>query len=118
MLIHIHPSGDARPSEEDIAVTRKLDQIGRALDVEIFDHIVVTSASTHHIANRDCVSGRSTKDMSFTMRSSEHGPPQVRDDLDNAPATMRRVNFRRHLIVAEELFGETAWEMSSEPFNT
>src|SRR3546814_10608239 len=53
ILIHNHPSGDARPSEEDIAVTRKLDQIGRALDVEIFDHIVVTSASTHHIANRE-----------------------------------------------------------------
>src|SRR3546814_1303361 len=72
ILIHNHPSGDARPSDEDIAVTRKLDQIGRALDVEIFDHIVVTSASTHHIANRDCVSGRSTKDMSFTMRPSEN----------------------------------------------
>src|SRR3546814_17504789 len=45
ILIHNHPSGDARPSEEDIAVTRKLDQIGRALDGEIFDHIVVTPAS-------------------------------------------------------------------------
>src|SRR3546814_9168901 len=108
---HNHPSGDARPSDEDIAVTRKLDQIGRALDVEIFDHIVVTSASTHHIANRDCVSGRSTKDMSFTLRSSENGPPQVRDALDNARATMRRRILRRQLIGAEELFGEPAWEM-------
>src|SRR3546814_8568098 len=47
ILIHNHPSGDARPSEEDIAVTRKLDQIGRALGVEIFDHIVVKIGRAH-----------------------------------------------------------------------
>jgi len=116
ILVHNHPSGDARPSEEDIAVTRKLDQIGRALDVEIFDHIVVTSASTHHIANRDCVSGRSTKEVSFTLRSSENEPPHARDALDNARATMRRRILRRQLIGAEELFGEPAWEMLIDLF--
>src|SRR3546814_11355362 len=91
---------------EDIAVTRKLDQIGRALAVEIFDHIVVTSASTHHIANRDCVSGRPTNDMSFTLRSSGTGSAQVRDAVANAPAAMLRRLLRRTLIGAEALFVE------------
>src|SRR3546814_8020610 len=106
ILIHNHPSGDARPSDEDIAVTRKLDQIGRALAVEIFEHIVVTSASTNHIANRDCVSGRPTNDMSFTLRSSGTGSAQVRDAVANAPAAMLRRLLRRTLIGAEALFVE------------
>jgi len=116
ILIHNHPSGDPSPSEEDIAVTRQLDQIGRALDVKVLDHIVVTSASTHHIANRESVSGRSTKDMSFTLRASENAPPLGYDALDNARATMRRRILRRQLIGAEELFGEPAWEMLIDLF--
>src|SRR3546814_18995118 len=54
--------------------------------------------------------------MSFTLRSSENGPPQVRDALDNARATMRRRILRRQLIGAEELFGEPAWEMLIDLF--
>src|SRR3546814_12229948 len=56
ILIHNHPSGDARPSEEDIAVTRKLDQIGRALDVEIFEDrkSVVLGKSVSGRVDRGC----------------------------------------------------------------
>src|SRR3546814_9238798 len=56
--------------------------------------------------------------MSFTLRSSENGPPQVRDALDNARATMRRSILRRQLIGAEELFGEPAWEMLIDIFRS
>src|SRR3546814_18154297 len=54
--------------------------------------------------------------MSFTLRSSENGPPQVRDALDNARATMRRRILRRQLIGAAELFGAPAWEMLIDLF--
>lgn len=116
ILVHNHPSGDPSPSEEDIAATQRLDQIGRALDVVVLDHIVVTSACAHHIANRETVSVQSTKDMSFTLRSSENGPPHARDAVDYARATMRRRILRRQLIGAEELFGEPAWEMLIDLF--
>src|SRR3546814_3769584 len=54
--------------------------------------------------------------MSFTLRSSENGPPQVRDAHDNARAPMRRRILRRQLIGAEELFSEPAWEMPIDLF--
>ncbi|WP_439569932.1 TonB-dependent receptor plug domain-containing protein [Sphingopyxis sp.] len=44
ILVHNHPSGDPSPSEEDVAATRQLDQIGRSLDIQIVDHIIVTAA--------------------------------------------------------------------------
>lgn len=41
ILIHNHPSGDARPSQEDIAITRRLVEAGKLLDINILDHIIV-----------------------------------------------------------------------------
>ncbi|MGN6499240.1 MAG: JAB domain-containing protein [Tsuneonella sp.] len=42
LLAHNHPSGDCRPSEEDIAATRHLAAVGAALELELVDHVIVT----------------------------------------------------------------------------
>jgi DNA repair protein RadC len=41
ILVHNHPSGDPTPSAEDRAVTERLKQAGRLLEIELLDHIVV-----------------------------------------------------------------------------
>ncbi len=41
ILAHNHPSGDPTPSEEDLAITRRLVEAGRILGIEILDHVVV-----------------------------------------------------------------------------
>lgn len=41
ILIHNHPSGDPSPSPEDIALTRKLVEAGKVLDVQVVDHLIV-----------------------------------------------------------------------------
>ncbi len=40
LLAHNHPSGDCRPSEPDIRSTRHLRDIGRALEIDLFDHLI------------------------------------------------------------------------------
>lgn len=42
IVAHNHPSGDCRPSRSDIAATRRLIDVGRALDIELLDHLIVT----------------------------------------------------------------------------
>jgi DNA repair protein RadC len=42
VVAHNHPSGDCRPSETDIAATRRLGAVGAALDIELLDHLVIT----------------------------------------------------------------------------
>jgi len=42
VVAHNHPSGDCRPSETDIAATRRLQAVGSALDIELLDHLVIT----------------------------------------------------------------------------
>ena len=41
ILAHNHPSGDPSPSEEDLAITRRITESGRLLGVELLDHVVV-----------------------------------------------------------------------------
>lgn len=41
ILAHNHPSGETKPSTQDIELTNKLKEILRVIDVRILDHLVV-----------------------------------------------------------------------------
>jgi DNA repair protein RadC len=41
IVVHNHPSGDPEPSAEDLAVTRRLIEVGRILGVPLLDHVVI-----------------------------------------------------------------------------
>ncbi|MFO6446124.1 JAB domain-containing protein [Erythrobacter sp. NE805] len=42
ILAHSHPSGHCRPSGCDIAATRRLAEVARALDIALIDHLIFT----------------------------------------------------------------------------
>ena len=42
VLLHNHPSGNVIPSQADIEVTRKLQEAGKVLDIQVLDHIIVS----------------------------------------------------------------------------
>lgn len=42
VLCHNHPSGQLRPSDQDIAITRKAIDAGKLLDIAVHDHIILT----------------------------------------------------------------------------
>ena len=41
VLVHNHPSGDPRPSDEDVAVTRRLVHASEMIGIRILDHVIV-----------------------------------------------------------------------------
>jgi len=41
VLAHNHPSGDPRPSLQDVAVTKLLIAAGELLDILVLDHVVI-----------------------------------------------------------------------------
>ena len=41
ILVHNHPSGDPTPSKADVEMTRQIVEAGRALRIDIHDHLVV-----------------------------------------------------------------------------
>jgi DNA repair protein RadC len=38
---HNHPSGDPDPSPEDIEITRRLQEAGRIIGIEVLDHVII-----------------------------------------------------------------------------
>jgi DNA repair protein RadC len=40
---HNHPSSDSTPSPDDVAVTRAMVQAGKLLDIDLIDHLVISS---------------------------------------------------------------------------
>src|SRR5664279_1374842 len=45
IVAHNHPSGNQEPSDEDIAITKKLVESGRILGIHVFDHIIFAEDS-------------------------------------------------------------------------
>ncbi|MGI8927278.1 MAG: RadC family protein [Tepidiformaceae bacterium] len=41
VLVHNHPSGDPRPSPQDIAVTKGLAAAGELLEIALLDHVII-----------------------------------------------------------------------------
>lgn len=41
ILVHNHPSGDPKPSPDDVAMTQQAIEAGELLDVEVLDHVVI-----------------------------------------------------------------------------
>ena len=43
ILCHNHPSGQLRPSEADLGITKQLKEAGKLLEISILDHLIVTN---------------------------------------------------------------------------
>jgi DNA repair protein RadC len=41
MLVHNHPSGDPKPSRDDIEMTKEISKAAEALGIFIHDHLVI-----------------------------------------------------------------------------
>ena len=55
ILAHNHPSGTTQPSQSDIALTRKIKEGGKLLDVQLLDHIIVTLEGQYSFADEGMI---------------------------------------------------------------
>jgi DNA repair protein RadC len=45
ILLHSHPSGNLTPSDADLKITTKIKEGGKLLDIDVPDHLILTSES-------------------------------------------------------------------------
>jgi DNA repair protein RadC len=43
ILAHNHPSGNLKPSNDDMVLTKRLREAGRLLDIIVLDHLILTA---------------------------------------------------------------------------
>ena len=50
VMAHNHPSGDPKPSADDIRATREMIEAGRVLGIPVLDHVIVGRSLPHNPA--------------------------------------------------------------------
>lgn len=51
ILSHNHPSGNLKPSEQDLILTRRVREAGKVLEIEVQDHIIVAKDGYYSFAD-------------------------------------------------------------------
>lgn len=51
ILAHNHPSGNLKPSQADISITKKLRQAGESLDISVLDHLIISGNAYYSFAD-------------------------------------------------------------------
>ena len=86
ILVHNHPSGSLTPSEADKDITDRLIQVGRILNIDLIDHLIITPKSY--------ISFRSTKLMDELEQSLKYVPTYQ---------VVERIRNEEKLIAKEKL---------------
>ncbi|MBX2943193.1 MAG: JAB domain-containing protein [Cyclobacteriaceae bacterium] len=55
ILSHNHPSGNLQPSQADIDLTRKIREAGRFLEIQLLDHIIITTEGYYSFADEGLI---------------------------------------------------------------
>ena len=50
VLSHNHPSGNLKPSGADIAITKRIKDVGKILDIDIVDHLILSTEGYYSFA--------------------------------------------------------------------
>ncbi len=52
ILVHNHPSGNSKPSDEDVQITKQIRKSSKQLDIDVTDHIIIGSNDYYSFKNR------------------------------------------------------------------
>jgi DNA repair protein RadC len=52
ICVHNHPSGDPNPSDDDLAITRRLVEAGKLIDIQVLDHVIIGSGRVVSLRDR------------------------------------------------------------------
>lgn len=55
IVAHNHPSGNLKPSDSDIRITKELKEAGKLLDIQVLDHLILTNESYYSFADEGMI---------------------------------------------------------------
>ncbi len=55
ILCHNHPSGNLKPSDADITITRKIRDSGKTMDIQVLDHIIIAGNSYYSFSDEGLI---------------------------------------------------------------
>jgi DNA repair protein RadC len=55
VFVHNHPSGNLKPSQDDITITKKLKEAGEEIDVSVHDHLIIAGNEVYSFADNGLI---------------------------------------------------------------
>ena len=55
IISHTHPSGNLKPSDADIKLTRNIKEAGKIIGIQLIDHIIFSGEGFYSFANEGCL---------------------------------------------------------------
>lgn len=55
LIAHNHPSGNPKPSNEDLNITKKIKEAGKLLDISLLDHLIIYENSFTSMADEGLI---------------------------------------------------------------
>lgn len=82
-IVHNHPSGSAQPSEKDVALTKSIMTVAKAMDVEFIDHLIMPK-------NTQCI---------VSIREYIENPTEIHADNRHSYDNSSDMKFLAHKIM-------------------
>jgi len=54
-LTHNHPSGNLNPSKEDVYFTDRMLKVGKIINIEVIDHLIITESTYTSFENENII---------------------------------------------------------------
>ena len=67
ILVHNHPSGEIKPSKEDLALTEFMIKAGKFLSIQVLDHLIITDTKYMSFADSDLMNHLGSNTENFQM---------------------------------------------------
>ena len=55
ILAHNHPSGNLKPSQNDLELTKRIARAGEIIDISVNDHVIITSEGFYSFADEGLI---------------------------------------------------------------
>ena len=55
VFVHNHPSGNPKPNQDDITITKKLKEAVEAIDVLVHDHLIIAGNDVYSFADHGLI---------------------------------------------------------------
>lgn len=55
IIAHNHPSGNLKPSAEDLKITQKIKEAGRLMEINLIDHLILAGRQFYSFADEGCL---------------------------------------------------------------
>lgn len=62
LLIHNHPSGDYKPSDYDVALTREIEELAEVMNFEVHDHLIVAKDGVYSFRDHGLIKPKKKRD--------------------------------------------------------